>query len=509
MGTRLPAFVTPGARKASSTPLRNLLCGTLSKAFRKSRYTTSIGSPLSTALVNRPSNRKHDPTGFSGLRIWACFTDTPKFPVICSQKVAERNAGNAHGACAGTEENSSLKHPSQQHGWLWKNPDDSQTARVTFQSPTIVKRPSESGWILGAGLGKAVHRDPSQSKRLVPMAEKHLFSNSASPQFTSHMHKSTNSLVKIWEAYKDSPAPPHWGAFPGEAQSPAIWDPERLSKEWGNRGQPLEDIYKLSQHKLRDLGINLSDSAANGCGGTLERQNDLLEGEDVPGKHYHPKLPANTQHISFRGTKLTSEQSPSGFHAVQTPPRTYRCSSSQEMVHVFPERYDGLCHPFEHHSLGPSPLWLADRAAVDRWGSFHPKGLDSLLFQGCNVSKENSDHHYTQSHEPQAAEGTAPGHPGVLEKWPCPVVEAVKCTSVKASAPKSFLDWNGTLAHWPVSLDYPQPKVWPMPLSFYYPPSDAIEWDDSPLPVWCGVPQSHTWESTSPEPWLFPRMKLY
>ncbi|XP_059497323.1 uncharacterized protein LOC125448485 [Stegostoma tigrinum] len=49
----------------------------------------------------------------------------------------------------------------------------------------------------------------------------------------------------------------------------------------------------------------------------------------------------------------------------------------------------------------------------------------------------------------------------------------------------------------------------PLPLAFYYPPSGALEWADSPVPGWGRTPQTPTWEPTSPEPWVYPRMKLY
>ncbi|XP_078391783.1 uncharacterized protein LOC144674181 [Cetorhinus maximus] len=482
-------------------------------------------------MVNRLPNRKLDTDRFAGLNILACFTASPELSGICPQTVAKRNAlfpGTQAGACAGTEEVSPFKHPSHQHAWLWQNPSDLATAKVTasvFQSPTIAKGPSESGWTRRPGAVKVLNQDSSQSKRLVPTSQKHLFSNVASPPFPSQMHSSSNSLAKIWEAYKDSPAAPHWETFPGEGPSPGSWNPGRELREWRNRGPPLEDIHNLSQHKLRNLGIKFlgSKEAAADCRGKIwEHQDDPLEGGDVGLKlydrHNHSKPPAETQDLSFRGTELAAEQSPIGSHAVRPPPSTSPCPSFKGKVNVFPELYDGLYHPSEHRSLSISPLQLTRKGAGDRWGKFYPRDWDKkcLLPQGCEMSKENAVHYSTQPHQPQASEKAAQGSHAAVERWPYPVLEAgymsVKGTSElgeKASASKPYLDWKETDSHLPVSLDHPQLKAWPIPLSFYYPPSDILEWDDSPMPSWCGVPQSHTWESTSPEPWVFPRMKLY
>ncbi|XP_069796220.1 proline-rich protein 19 isoform X2 [Narcine bancroftii] len=48
-----------------------------------------------------------------------------------------------------------------------------------------------------------------------------------------------------------------------------------------------------------------------------------------------------------------------------------------------------------------------------------------------------------------------------------------------------------------------------VPLSFYYPPSDCLDWSESPLPGWEGSAGKRGWVSRSPEPWVFPRMRLY
>ncbi|XP_072409525.1 uncharacterized protein [Chiloscyllium punctatum] len=59
---------------------------------------------------------------------------------------------------------------------------------------------------------------------------------------------------------------------------------------------------------------------------------------------------------------------------------------------------------------------------------------------------------------------------------------------------------------WPAQA---QVGALPLPLAFYYPPSGALEWADSPVPGWGRAPQTPTWKPTSPEPWVYPRMKLY
>ncbi|XP_043539267.1 uncharacterized protein LOC122544255 [Chiloscyllium plagiosum] len=59
---------------------------------------------------------------------------------------------------------------------------------------------------------------------------------------------------------------------------------------------------------------------------------------------------------------------------------------------------------------------------------------------------------------------------------------------------------------WPAQA---QAGALPLPLAFYYPPSGALEWADSPVPGWGRASQTPTWKPTSPEPWVYPRMKLY
>ncbi|XP_067874809.1 uncharacterized protein si:dkey-250k15.4 [Heterodontus francisci] len=481
-------------------------------------------------VANRLTYRKQDTNGFAGLRISADVPGSPGLPEIWPQEVTERTVlfhGLHDGACAVTtkhqaEQDPSFKHPRHQRSWLWKNSSHLETAEVSasiFKSPTVGKSPLGTEWALRTEPVKVLNQDMNESKLRVPASQKRMFSNAASPQFCSQMHKSSNSLAKIWEAYQDSPGVPHWETLSGEVQSPAGWNP---GKEWRNRGEPLEDIYHVSHHKLSHLGMDFWGrlTAADGCGRKWERLDALPEGGDVGGKpddrQNHSKRPAETRDISFEGTKMVLERTPKGYHVVQHPLNPHLCSSLQEEVSGCPGQYDRLYRPVELHSLSISPSHFAYQEAAGRWGRFHPRDLDRkcIPLHSSDAHKENSGILCTQPEESLVSEKAAQGHKAVIDKWPCSLLDAA-CMSAKGNRKlgeksfNSYLNWNGTEAHLPLSFDYPQPKACPLPLSFYYPPSDAVEWNDSPLPSWCGVPQRSTWESTSPEPWVFPRMKLY
>ncbi|XP_067831537.1 uncharacterized protein [Heptranchias perlo] len=502
----------------------------------------ACGFPIhsSPVMVNRLSCRKQDANACPGLRISGCFPVGPGLSEVWPQKVTDRSYlfDERQGGPSSvtdrvqTDEDTSFKHTRHQHPQMWKNASSFEMAEVNtniFKSPPVGKRPSVTEWNLRTGSVKMLNQDLNQSKNLtqVLVPQKHMFPNAASPQFYSHtppvqLYKTSNSLAKIWEAYQDSPCGAHWESFSREMQSPMGLNPVRETKEWRNKGQPLEDIFNVSQHKLRNIGINIlgKQAKAVSCGTIWECQDDLPEGGDVGGKvgarYNHSKLPPKTQDILFEGTKLDSEQTPKEHHVVQHPRNIHHCSSLKEngLQKVCPGQYEGLLHPLELDNLSVSPSHFTCKEAADRWDRDLIK--QSNLLSNSEVYKENDGHDYTQSQESQACEKAAQGWPGVNDRWACPVLEtgylSVKGTSElfeEALDHKSYLNWNGDNEHLPVSLDYPQPKAWPIPLSLYYPPSDTLEWSESPLPSWWDVPQRRTWGSTSPEVWDFPRMKLY
>ncbi|XP_062911339.1 uncharacterized protein LOC134350253 [Mobula hypostoma] len=397
---------------------------------------------------------KLDSSGFTGEKIFGIsLSGVPGHSGFSPPKVPASLPGPQVGSSAGNQadEEHALSTSARQRLWLWRNAGSLQRTKAAPgipQSPVVSRDFPFTKWELSpetADLGQT----SAAQKRVRP--------SSASPPFSSRsphqrMPKANSSLARILEAYRDTPGRGRW--------SPLSPNPGKGARAQGSWGCGLGTTGHGRSWKEED-----EDTTFRSTGGRhpVRNKRPLPEGghtTEMPPLPLHPHSLAKGR--AWPQARAGQPSSPQWlgippWHPTQEP-------SPERALHA--------------SVLEPPPSPLCGRA-VARAGPYH--------IREPSASGKGAQSHYGLIHGSWDGKGSSEGPLG-------------------DSRGRAYLNWNGTQACQLVSGDGLRCRVEPLPLSLCYPPSDCLEWSDLPLPT---VLPKNDWGSSSPEPWLYPRMKLY